>query len=67
MSSPRTTYARLADTSFEAELGALADIYTLAIQRYEECYAKKKAARPGCPDDGEDSKNASTAEPKYKR
>ncbi len=57
MSSPRTTYARLADTSFEAELGALADIYTLA----------KKAARPGCPDDGEESKNASTAEPKYKR
>jgi hypothetical protein len=32
-----------------------------------ECYAKKKAARLGSPDDGEESRNASTAKPEYNR
>lgn len=67
MSSPHTTYARLTDTSFEAELGALADICTLAIQRYEECHAKKKATRPGGPDGPEESKNDRTDSPRIHR
>ena len=31
------------------------------------CHELKKAARPGSPDDGEESKNVSTAEPEYNR
>ncbi len=32
-----------------------------------ECYARKKGARPGAPNDGEESKNDPTAEPNYRR
>ena len=58
MDSRRTAYAT-PEQAREARARAWAFVF--------ECYAKKKGARPGAPDDGEESKNASTAEPEYTR
>ncbi len=64
MSSPRVVYASCPDATSESEANALADVYRFLIF---DCYAKKKATRPGGPDDTEELKNDRTAEPKYKR
>ena len=47
----------------EAHLSALARVYALAIQKYQE---SKEGARPGAPDDAEEAKNDRTAEPNYR-
>lgn len=41
---PRTAYAPRYDATPEAELDALAHVYALALQRYEECHANRNAA-----------------------
>ncbi len=63
MSETRIVYSPRSGTTSEAEISALSNVYRFIL----DCHATKKATRPGGPDDGEESKNASTAEPKYKR
>ncbi len=63
MSNPRIFYSPCPDTKPETEISALSNVYRFIL----DCHTKKEAARPGGPDDGEESKNASTAELKYKR
>jgi len=64
MNSPRVSYAPRPDATPEGELDALATVYAFVLQKGRE---KKKGTRPGAPEDGEESKNASTAETEYKR
>ena len=69
MSSPRPAYAAHPNTSPETERDVLAYVYAFVLRCGEVRRAEemKKAARPGSPDDGEESKNASTATPQYNR
>lgn len=63
MSSPCIVYSPRPDAAPESEANALASVYRYIL----DCHAKKKAARPGSPDDGEESKNDPTAKPEYSR
>ena len=69
MSSSRITYAPRPDATPEAELDALASVYRFVLDCGDarRADAMKKATRPGGPDDGEESKNASNAGSKYNR
>lgn len=63
------TYAPRPDAT-EAELDVLVSCYTFVLRCGEARRAEqdmKKGARPGAPDDGEESKNDPTAEPQYSR
>lgn len=64
MSSKRVTYASRPDATPEAELDVLASVYSYILRCDEARRAEdiKKAARPGGPDDAEESKNDRTAE-----
>ena len=57
------TYVTRPDSVVESEFAALAVCYRYIL----DCKTKKEAARPGDPDDGEESKNDPTAEPEYTR
>jgi hypothetical protein len=66
---PKIVYRPRPGATPEAEIDALASIYRFVLncgarRRAEE---KEAATRPGGPDDAEESKNARTAEPKYRR
>ncbi len=63
MSSPRISYTPRPNTVPEGEVASLASVYRFIL----DSHAKKKASRPGGPDDAEESKNDRTAEPKYNR
>ena len=63
MSSPRIVYTPHPDATPESGVATLAGVYRFVL----DCHAKKKATRPGGPDDAEESKNDRTAEPKYSR
>lgn len=63
MASTKVAYSARLDTTPEGETNALASVYRFVL----DCHAKKKASRPGGPDDAEESKNDRTAEPKYNR
>ena len=56
MGSARIVYTPR-DTTPEGELNALAAAYRFIL----DCHAKKKATRPGGPDDAEDLENDRTA------
>jgi hypothetical protein len=53
VSNPRIVYTPHPDASSETELSALAAAYRFILERR----AKKKATRPGGPDDAEESKH----------
>lgn len=57
------THAPSPDPTPKAELEAYASVYRFIL----DSHAKKKATRPGGPDDAEESKNDRTAEPEYNR
>ena len=63
MSAPETTHVRLQRIAPEQARDARARAWAYVFRRHE----LKKAARPGSPDDGEGSKNASTAASQYNR
>ena len=69
MSSPRVTYVPRPDAAPKSELDALASVYRFVLDCGDahRADAMKKATRRGGPDDGEGSKNASTAKPEYSR
>jgi hypothetical protein len=56
MSSHRIAYTPRSDATPEAELNALASVYSFIL----DCHAKKKATRSGGLDDAEESKNDRT-------
>ncbi len=62
-STPHTVYTPRPNTVPEGGVASLASVYRFIL----DCHAKKKAARPGGPDDAEESKNDRTAEFKYNR
>ena len=63
MGSARVAYAQnLDNTTPEAEVSALANIYRFAL----DCHAKNEATRPGSPDDAKEIKNDSRQQ-KYTR
>ena len=57
--APSITYTPRPDVTPEAELDALASIYSLCLRKYREC---KKATGLGGPDDAEELENDRTAE-----
>jgi hypothetical protein len=57
MSNPRIVYQSRTDATVRGELAALAAAYRFIL----DCHDKKKATRPGGPDDAEDLDNARTA------
>ncbi len=57
MSSPCIIYSPRPDVAPESEANTLANVYRFIL----DCHAKKKASRPGGPDDAEESENARTA------
>lgn len=57
MSSPHIVYRSRADATPEGELSAVCAAYRFIL----DCHAKKKATRPGGPDDAEDLENDCTA------
>ena len=63
MSAPETSHVRLQRMAPEQARDARARAWAYVFRRHE----MKKATRPGSPDDGEESKNASTATPQYNR
>ena len=58
MNSSRITYIPRRDSAPESELDTLGRVYAFILQRHQE---RKRAARPGRPDDAEGSKNDRTA------
>ena len=63
MSNSRTVLASRSDLTPEQASDARGRAWAFVF----ECHAKKKAARPGGPDDAEEPKNDRTAEPEYSR
>ena len=63
MSSPRANLALRPDTTPDQARDARARAWAFVF----DCHAKKKATRPGGPDDAEESKNDHTAEPEHRR
>ena len=59
----RITYAPRGDATPEAELDALAAVYSLCIRKHQEC---KEAAHPAAPDDVKES-NGYVATDKHSR
>jgi hypothetical protein len=52
---PATTYTQRSGATPEAETSALAAVYKFVL----DCHAKKKATRPGGPDDARKESNGS--------
>ncbi len=63
MNSPHVAYSPSTNVTTESEARVLANVYRFIL----DSHAKKKATRPGGPDDAEESKNDRTAEPEYNR
>jgi hypothetical protein len=61
VASPRIAYARRSDATAEAETTAVANVYAFILN----CHARKKATRPGGPDDTDGLKNDRTARTNY--
>ena len=56
MNNPRIVYRSRADATPEGELSAICAAYGFIL----DCFANKKATRPGGPDDAEDLENDRT-------
>ncbi len=56
MSNPGISYTPRANTTSEAEIGALANVYRFVLKASR----KKKATRPGGPDDARKDQDAGT-------